>query len=118
MYLLAARIEDAIGNPATRLARWCVDVQTLFARSLHIKLDIDAIQKRSGYFRAIVFDPFGAARTVAPWIAEITAGAGIHGPDQLEACRKVRLPLNPRYRNLAGFERLTQNIKNMPGEFR
>ena len=93
-------------------------MQTFFARSLHIQLNIDAIQQWPENFRTIVLYSLSAAATIASRVAKIAARAGIHRRDQLESRGKISLPRNTRYCYMAGLQWLTENVQNVPRKFR
>jgi len=56
--------------------------------------------------------------TGARWVVEEAAAARVHRDDKLKARRVGYVNIRPRHRHPAGFQRLTQRFKHLPGELR
>jgi len=75
-------------------------------------MHINAIKQRAGKAMPILMSAFRGATTTAAGITVIAAGTGIHGCDQLKACRELCLPGCPGNHDRSGFERLAQNLQH------
>ena len=62
-------------------------------------MHIDAIQQGAGDAVAVALDLIRRTMTTAATMAKITAGAGIHGRDQLKTRREFGLPGGARDRD-------------------
>src|SRR5207248_8133306 len=51
-------------------------------------------------------------------IAAVAARAGVHGGDELKACRELHLPRRARDRHAPGLERLAQRLEHVAVELR
>ena len=80
-------------------------------------MHVDAIEQRPGQAMPITRDLIGLAAAAPLGIAEIAAGAGIHGGNQLEGGRKLRLSRSPRDRDPAAFQGLAQGLEHIASEF-
>src|SRR5690554_6304761 len=78
------------------------------AHSLHRYMQVDAIQQRPGNFAGIAVNLFSGAATATVVAAVVTAGAGIHGGQQLKASRVASLRSSAGNSNLTTFQRLAQ----------
>src|SRR5580765_2378545 len=66
-----------------------------------LDLHIDAIEQRTGDFSLVARDLIRRAAAYSFSMAEKAAWAGIHGRDQLKACREIGLPRRTRDGNAA-----------------
>jgi len=77
----------------------------------------DSVEQRAGDPAAVAGDLVLRATAATVGVTKVAAGTGVHGRDQLEACRKLGLPRGARYRYLAGFQRFAQHFEHVPFEF-
>ncbi len=80
-------------------------------------MQIDAIEQRAGDAAAVACYLFGAAMAAAVGFAQVAAGAGIHGRDQLETGGKLGLTGRTRNHDVARFQRFAQDFEHPALEF-
>ncbi len=79
-------------------------------------VQVNTVQQRSRHPGLIAGDDLGSAAAVRLVTAQVAAGAGVHGGDQLEACRIAVPPLGAGDRDLPQFERLAQCVEHAARE--
>mgnify|MGYP007090654815 CR=1 FL=1 len=75
------------------------------------EVQVDTVEQGPGQFVAIALDQFAAAAAAPGGIAEIAAGAGVHGSHQLETRREAHPVPGPGDDNLAGFQRFAKYLQ-------
>ena len=70
----------------------------------HGQVQVDAIEQRAGQLVAIALDLFRRAAAASAGFAKVSAGAGVHRRDQLEACRELHPVAGPGDDDLPGLE--------------
>src|SRR5690606_10932175 len=79
---------------------------------------VNAVEQRTGKLGAVALYLFRRAPTASGRIAEIAAGAGVHGGDQLEAGREAHLVARPGDHDLATFQGLAKGFQHLAVELR
>ena len=78
---------------------------------------VDTVEEGAGELFLVIVDLGEGASTFVSGVAEIAAGAGIHGGYEHEVGWVSGLGIGARDRNLFVFERLTKSLKDGAGEF-
>ena len=110
----ATRARIACGGLAAGVLR----IRSSCTGRRHLDLQVDAVEQRPGDARAVARNLVRRAAAAAVGVAEITAGAGIHRRDQLEARREIRLARGARDGDAPGLERLAQHLEHAALELR
>ena len=108
---------DTLANHAARLAIGR-SRELLGGDRRNLDLQIDAVEQRPADARLVAQHRVGRAATGLGRIAELAAGTGIHGGDELEAGRELGLTGGARNDEAAGFERLAQGLERGPRKLR
>ena len=85
-------------------------MQFIEGHRVHLDAEVDAVQQRAGHPAAVL--PHRAGRTGAGpgRVAVVAAFAGVHGGDELEACRIGDVGVGARHRHAAALQRLAQGF--------
>src|SRR5258708_11967930 len=89
-----------------------------FARRRDLELDVDAIGQRARNAPAIARYALGRAAAASAAVAAMSTGAGIHGRQELKACRILHLARRAGNGDSPGFDRLAQGFEHVTVEFR
>ena len=77
----------------------------------HLDMQVDPVEQRPAEFALVAVDLIGRAAAGLVGGAQVTTGAGVHGTNQLKACRKLGTPGGARNGDAAGLQRLTQGFQ-------
>lgn len=80
------------------------------------QVQVDTVEQWAGQLVAVALNLFAAAPAAAGGVAQVTAGAGVHGRHQLEARREAHPVLGPGHHDLAGLQRFAQHLQHSPFE--
>ena len=92
--------------------------ELLRARPRHRDDEVEAVEQRPRDLLAVARDPLRAAGAVGGGIAAASARAQVHRRDETKAGRKERMPTDPRDRDDAVLEGLSQRLEHRPRELR
>lgn len=82
------------------------------------EVQVDAVEQRAGELGAVALDLLRGATAWVGDVAQVAAGAGVHGGDQLETRREAHPVVGPGDDDLAAFQGLAQDLENLPVELR
>jgi hypothetical protein len=83
----------------------------------HLDLQIDTVEEWAGKAAAILVDLCRRAAAGLQWVTQVTAGAGVHGGNQLKTRRKAGALSGARNMNLSGFQRFAQDLEHRAWKF-
>lgn len=81
----------------------------------NVDMQVDSVEQRSGEFAPVAADLFGGAATAR--LAEIAAGTGVHGGDQLKAGRELDPLSGAGDPDPPVFQGFAQALEDAAGEF-
>ncbi len=113
--LALACLADAGGDLGAALASLAAGQQAgAFAR--HGEVQVDAVEQRPGQLGAVALDLFRGAAAAAAGVAQVATGTGVHRRHQLEARREAHLVAGPGDHDMAGLQRLAQDLEDLAVE--
>jgi len=95
----------------------CGAQQFLGGQRSHFHMQINPVQQRAAEFALVTRNLVGRATAGTQTGAEVAAGAGVHGSDQLEAGRKLGALGGAGDRDGAGLQRFAQGFQRGTREF-
>jgi hypothetical protein len=112
-----ARVIDALANRFRGFAGIAAG-KILVAYRRHFDLNVDPIEERARYARAVALDLQRRADAFLLWIGKKTAGARIHCSNQHNGGGIIDRAQGARDGDVAVFERLAHDLEHVAPEFR
>lgn len=101
------------GGAFSRLAL----LQLAWRQRRHLDMQVDAVEQGAGQAAAVAADLFHGAAATTAGIAQVAAGAGVHGGDQLEAGGKGHLARGTGDDDMARLQWFAQNLQHLTIKF-
>ena len=91
--------------------------QILCGQGGYSDMQVDAVHQGTAQAALVARDLVRSAAAALLAAAQVAAGAGVHGANQLKARRKLGAPGRPGNADAAGFQRLAQRLQGRAFEF-
>ena len=109
LHCALTRHEAALPNAGRVFAR--PGAEQRFGRQRRdFNMQVNAVHQGAAEFGLVAVDLVGCAAAAVLWRAQVAAGAGIHGGNQLKPRWEFSAPRGPRNGDRAGLQRFAQGL--------